>query len=84
MDERVDPRRRSGALEPLESVVPSRAVLTELARGFLLLHERDPGRASQFAATFLREQAGTSSNEAQGPHPPFVGRAPRLGPAARP
>ncbi|HYK94121.1 MAG TPA: hypothetical protein VEY07_08805 [Thermoplasmata archaeon] len=54
-----EPRRAAQLpLEPLEAVVPPRAVLTELARGFLLLHERDPTRASQFAATFLREQAG--------------------------
>ncbi|HTZ61804.1 MAG TPA: hypothetical protein VMC82_04090 [Thermoplasmata archaeon] len=43
-----------GGLRP---VVPGRAVLTELARGFLLVHESNPGRAVRFAETFLRECA---------------------------
>ncbi|MGA7923537.1 MAG: hypothetical protein WCA77_06135 [Thermoplasmata archaeon] len=42
-----------------ESQVPHRAVLTELARGFLLTHASDPDQAAQFAATFLREHEGT-------------------------
>ncbi len=42
----------------VEEVVPARAVLTELARGFLLVHESNPDRARQFAATFLREKSG--------------------------
>lgn len=44
------------ATEPVPSVVPPRAVLTELARGFLILHTSDPGRAARFAQTFVREQ----------------------------
>ncbi|MCI4337145.1 MAG: hypothetical protein L3K17_08170 [Thermoplasmata archaeon] len=54
-------RRPPTAVEPVRSsvgeVVPSRAVLTELARGFLMLHDSDPGGAARFAATFVREQA---------------------------
>ncbi len=42
----------------VEEVVPHRAVLTELARGFLLVHESNPERARQFAQTFLREKSG--------------------------
>jgi hypothetical protein len=44
----------------LEEVVPARAVLTELARGFLLVQESNPDRARVFAQTFLRERAGAS------------------------
>ncbi len=78
MERRIQPRRESSpGLEPLEAIVPSRAVLTELARGFLLLHERDPDRASRFAATFLREQVGSEPEAPLGPHPPFVGRVSR-------
>jgi hypothetical protein len=40
-----------------ERVVPARAVLTELARGFLLVQESNPARARQFALTFLKEHA---------------------------
>ncbi len=43
---------------PVEEVVPARAVLTELARGFLLVQESNPLKARQFAETFLREQSG--------------------------
>jgi len=43
--------------ETLHEVVPARAVLTELARGFLLVRENDRERAVRFAATFLRERA---------------------------
>jgi hypothetical protein len=42
----------------LEEVVPARAVLTELARGFLLVQESNPDRARTFAKTFLREREG--------------------------
>jgi hypothetical protein len=45
-------------VQSIEEVVPARAVLTELARGFLLVHESDPARALQFATTFLQERAG--------------------------
>jgi hypothetical protein len=44
----------------LNGVVPKRAVLTELARGFLLVHDSDPSRARRFAETFLKERAGSS------------------------
>lgn len=51
---------RSGVRDErtVEEVVPARAVLTELARGFLLVHESNPERARRFAETFLREKAG--------------------------
>jgi len=45
-------------VEAIHEVVPERAVLTELARGFLLAHQSDPAQAVQFATTFLRERAG--------------------------
>jgi len=55
-------RPRAGAfdreVEEIEEVVPARAVLTELARGFLLVHESDPAQAVRFASTFLKERAG--------------------------
>jgi hypothetical protein len=64
-------------MQELRAVVPARAVLTELARGFLLVHETNPDRAVQFAATFLREQARGSE--------PTGGEASRpVGPARRP
>jgi hypothetical protein len=46
-----------------EPVIPARAVLTELARGFLLVQESNPVRARQFALTFLREHAIPEGNE---------------------
>lgn len=45
-------------VEKIEEVVPARAVLTELARGFLLAHETDRDQAVRFALTFLKECAG--------------------------
>ena len=45
-------------LDEIEEVVPARAVLTELARGFLLVQSSDPEHAVRFAAGFLREQTG--------------------------
>ncbi|HXQ79290.1 MAG: hypothetical protein WB788_02585 [Thermoplasmata archaeon] len=45
-------------VESIHEVVPERAVLTELARGFLLAHQSDPAQAVQFATTFLRERSG--------------------------
>jgi hypothetical protein len=42
----------------IAEIVPARAVLTELARGFLLVHATDRDHAVRFAAGFLREQAG--------------------------
>lgn len=77
MDRPSGPTRPAGpppALEPIPEVVPSRAVLTELARGFLLLHDRDPTRASEFARTFLREQVGRTPTGSERPHLPAVRR----------
>jgi hypothetical protein len=45
-------------LEEIEAVVPARAVLTELARGFLLVQSSNPEHAVRFAAGFLKEQTG--------------------------
>jgi len=45
-------------VESIHEVVPARAVLTELARGFLLVHETDRAQAVQFASTFLKERSG--------------------------
>ncbi|MGP8078426.1 MAG: hypothetical protein ACLQD8_07410 [Thermoplasmata archaeon] len=53
-----DPERK-GLLE----IVPAPAVLTELARGFLLVRDSDPDRALRFAATFLKERAGAPRSE---------------------
>ncbi len=76
MDRPGRPRQESNAaLEPIEEVVPSRAVLTELARGFLLLNGRDPRRASRFAATFLREQAAPRDDGPITPRLPSVRRS---------
>ena len=49
------------SLDRLREVVPARAVLTELARGFLLVHDSNPARAVRFAESFLKERAGTLS-----------------------
>ena len=43
--------------EEIHTVVPARAVLTELARGFLLVRENDRDRAVRFAQTFLKERS---------------------------
>ncbi len=48
-------------VEELRAIVPARAVLTELARGFLLVHQSNPDRAVRFAETFLRECTGAAS-----------------------
>jgi len=56
--------RRRGeppVVRPLPEVVPARAVLTELARGFLLVHQSDPAHAARFARSFLKEQNGGPS-----------------------
>ena len=55
--------REAAELEALREVIPGRAVLTELARGFLLVQSSNPQRAVQFAATFLRECTGASAPE---------------------
>lgn len=81
--EAVDPDGEP-PVDPLRAVVPSRAVLTELARGFLLLHERDPSRASRFAATFVREQAGPRDEGPIRPRLPSVHRSTRLWPTIDP
>ncbi|MFI5413364.1 MAG: hypothetical protein ACHQ0I_02085 [Candidatus Lutacidiplasmatales archaeon] len=47
-------------VDAIHEVVPARAVLTELARGFLLVHESNRAQAVQFATTFLKERAGRS------------------------
>ncbi|HTP54687.1 MAG TPA: hypothetical protein VML94_07010 [Thermoplasmata archaeon] len=56
--EHADPERK-----PLLDIVPAPAVLTELARGFLLVRDSDPDRAVKFAATFLREHSGAPRPE---------------------
>jgi hypothetical protein len=60
MDPHERPPRRETALplDAFQAIVPPRAVLTELARGFLLTHDGDPERAKKFAMSFLREQTG--------------------------
>ncbi|MCI4330170.1 MAG: hypothetical protein L3K01_03975 [Thermoplasmata archaeon] len=68
----VPGRREAWTTLPLDAVVPPRAVLTELARGFLMVHEVNPESARRFAQTFLKEQAGTP------PVPPKVVPAERL------
>jgi hypothetical protein len=62
MDLGERPARRGPPPGPtrFEEIVPPRAVLTELARGFLLSQGADPERAKRFASSFLREQAGRS------------------------
>jgi hypothetical protein len=60
MEEREEKARRTRETRPplFEGVVPARAVLTELARGFLLTHDTSRQRATQFAITFLQECTG--------------------------
>jgi hypothetical protein len=62
---------------PLGEAVPSRAALTELARGFLILNDRDTGRAARFALSFLREHTGAELES-------LVSHRPRLPSARRP
>jgi hypothetical protein len=38
-------------------------VLTELARGFLMVHASDPDHATRFARSFLQEQSGSKRPE---------------------
>ena len=56
--------------EELREVVPERAVLTELARGFLLAQHSNPGRAVRFLETFLREQTSPPGGPARVSAPP--------------
>jgi len=65
-------RRELWTTLPLDDVVPPRAVLTELARGFLMSQQSDPEGARRFAQTFLRERSGVP------PEPPRVVPAERL------
>jgi len=53
-----DPERRE-----LLEIVPARAALTELARGFLLVRDSNPEGAVRFAATFLKERLGQAPPE---------------------
>jgi hypothetical protein len=55
--------------EEIRAIVPPRAVLTELARGFLLVHESNPARARRFAETFLKEQTGQARTSRVEPVP---------------
>jgi hypothetical protein len=55
------PRSFDDEVEAIHEVVPERAVLTELARGFLLVRENDRARAVRFARTFLRERSETQA-----------------------
>ncbi len=72
-----DPRDPS--LDELREMVPARAVLTELARGFLLAQGTNPDRAVRFAATFLREYTGRPApTRVEGTRPVPLGRR-RLG-----
>lgn len=65
------------------AVVPARAVLTELARGFLLAHETNLEQAVRFAETFLKEQTGQLARAPTEPAPKVtrarlaLGRFPR-------
>jgi hypothetical protein len=72
-------RAPPGASDELREVVPRRAVLTELARGFLLVHESNPGRAVRFAETFLREQAAAALPERVDASRPVTAAQRRLG-----
>lgn len=64
----------------LHEVVPARAVLTELARGFLLVQASNPDRALQFATTFVRECSGAAAAaRAEAAHRPSLPRR-RTGP----
>ena len=59
MDSRSGPASNEDPeTEEFRSVVPARAVLTELARGFLLVHDSNPEQAILFAESFLKEQTG--------------------------
>lgn len=55
--------------DEMHDIVPARAVLTELARGFLLVRENDRDRAVRFAVTFLRERAEPTLRPAPAAYP---------------
>jgi hypothetical protein len=61
------------------AAVPGRAVLTELARGFLLVHESNPNRAVRFAETFLRECTNEAEPTSSEPVPRVTAARLRLG-----
>jgi hypothetical protein len=65
----VPPGRRTSGEPSFREIVPARAVLTELARGFLLVRESDRERAVRFAATFLREHAEPVSRPTPAAYP---------------
>jgi hypothetical protein len=67
----------------IHDVIPARAVLTELARGFLLVRDIDPKRAARFAATFLRERAGADPPELAVPSQPVPPSYASLGGTSR-
>lgn len=69
--------------EELREVVPTRAVLTELARGFLLVRENDRARAVRFAATFLHERAEPSRHPVPEAYPAVTGAQQLLGRSPR-
>lgn len=79
----AEDRAADPEVEELRAIVPERAVLTELARGFLLVHQSNPDRAVKFAATFVRECAAEPRPErvdSTRPVPPGrldLGRLPR-------
>jgi hypothetical protein len=76
-DDAEDPN--APEMEEFRAVVPKRAVLTELARGFLLAQESQPDRAVRFAATFLKERSQlTGESRTEGTRPVTPGRL-RLG-----
>jgi hypothetical protein len=56
-------KQRDPEVSELRDVVPARAVLTELARGFLLVHVSNPDRAVRFAETFLKECTAAAAPE---------------------
>jgi hypothetical protein len=55
--------------EEVREVIPARAVLTELARGFLLVRENDRDRAVRFAVTFLKERSERAPRPEAAPYP---------------
>ncbi len=75
------PAEESPASEPerFREAVPARAVLTELARGFLLVHESNPDRALRFAERFLAECVSEPPGERVDASRPVTDAQRRLG-----
>jgi len=71
------------AEEEIRTVIPARAVLTELARGFLLVRENDRERAVRFAVTFLKERSERTTPPAPVPYPVALPGQRALGRIAR-